>query len=297
LEGCYEYNKPVFTCFVDLEKAYDRVPRQKLWDTLVEYGINGPLLQAVESFYRQSQSSVRLLGNKSTPFTVGVGLRQGCVLSPLLFTIFMDRISRRSESEENVQYGRVGLSTLLFADDVVLLAASEADLQHALDRFAAECEEAGMKVSTKKTEAMVVSRGNARCSVRVNNVSLNKVEEFKYLGTTFTGDGKLDREIDRRICAAAAVRQALYGSVVVKRELSHHTKLAVYKAIYVPILTYGHERWAMTERLRSRLQAAEMSFVRRAAGFTLWDRVRSSSIREMLDVEQLLLRIERSQLR
>ncbi|KAI3353763.1 hypothetical protein L3Q82_004842 [Scortum barcoo] len=91
--------------------------------------------------------------------------------------------------------------------------------------------------------------------------------------------------------------RSVYRTVVVKKELSRKAKLSIYRSIYVPTLTYGHELWVMTERTRSRIQAAEMSFLRRVAGRSLRDRVRSSVTREELGVEPLLLRIERSQLR
>ena len=91
--------------------------------------------------------------------------------------------------------------------------------------------------------------------------------------------------------------RSLYKTVVTKRELSLKAKVSVFKSIYRPILTYGHELWVMTERVRSRVQAAEMRFLRRAAGLTLMDRVRSSTIRESLNIEPLLLHIEKSQLR
>jgi len=83
----------------------------------------------------------------------------------------------------------------------------------------------------------------------------------------------------------------------VKRELSRKAKLSIYRSIYVPTLTYGHKLWVVTEGMRSRIQAAEMSFLRRVVGLSLRDRVRSSDIRRELRVEPLLLRIERSQLR
>ena len=89
LEGAWEYAYPVYMCFVDLEKAYDRVPRELLWEVLQEYGVRGSLLRAIQSLYYQSESCVRVLGSKSDPFPVRVGLRQGCALSPILFVIFM----------------------------------------------------------------------------------------------------------------------------------------------------------------------------------------------------------------
>ncbi|KAK3561458.1 hypothetical protein QTP86_002817 [Hemibagrus guttatus] len=104
------------------------------------------------------------------------------------------------------------------------------------------------------------------------------VEEFKYLGVLFTSEGRMDHEIDRWISAAAAVMRSMYRSVVVK-------------SIYVPTLTYGHELWVMTERIRSRIQAAEMSFLRSVVGRSLRDRVRSSITWEEFGVEPLLLHI------
>ncbi|KAI3353178.1 hypothetical protein L3Q82_019730 [Scortum barcoo] len=166
-----------------------------------------------------------------------------------------------------------------------------------LERFAAECEAAGMRISTSKSEAMVLDRKRVVCPLRVSGEVLPQVEEFKYLGVLFTSEGKMEREIDRRIGAASAVMRSVYRTVVVKKELSRKAKLSIYRSIYVPTLTYGHELWVMTERTRSRIQAAEMSFLRRVAGRSLRDRVRSSVIREELGVEPLLLRIERSQLR
>ena len=81
------------------------------------------------------------------------------------------------------------------------------------------------------------------------------------------------------------------------RELSKKAKLSISKAVFVPILTYGHESWVMTERVRSQVQASEMRFLRKIEGVTLLNRVRSSEIRKSLNIEPLLFRIERSQLK
>ncbi len=82
-----------------------------------------------------------------------------------------------------------------------------------------------------------------------------------------------------------------------KRELSRKAKLSIYWSVFVPSLTYGLEGWVMTERTRSQIKVAEMGFLRRVAGISCRDKVRSSVIREELEVEPLLLCVERSQLR
>ncbi|KAI3364315.1 hypothetical protein L3Q82_011116 [Scortum barcoo] len=83
---------------------------------------------------------------------------------------------------------------------------------------------------------------------------LPQVEEFKYLGVLFTSEGKMEREIDRRIGAASAVMRSVYAdrTVVVKKELSRKVKLSIYQVnLTLPPSTYGQELWVMTERTRS----------------------------------------------
>ena len=90
----------------------------------------------------------------------------------------------------------------------------------------------------------------------MNGATLKQVEKFKYLGIAFTSDGKQDKELDSRIGKASVVMRALHHSVVMKRELSKKGKLSIFKAVFVPILTYGNESWAMTERVRSQDSAS-----------------------------------------
>ena len=92
------------------------------------------------------------------------------------------------------------------------------------------------------------------------------------------------------------VLHALHRTVVTKRELSQKAKLLIYWSIFIPTLTYGHEGWVMTERTKSRVQAAKMGFLCRVAGAGVRDRVKRSAIWEGLGVELLLLCVERRQL-
>ena len=127
-EKSWKYGKDFFACLVDLEKAYDRVPRDKLWKVLQEYGVNGQLLRAIKSFYCRSKICVRVNGRQSKPFHVGVGLQQGCVLSPLLFIVYMNWIDKCSQADECATIGNCKISRLLFADDLVLQSPSGSDL-------------------------------------------------------------------------------------------------------------------------------------------------------------------------
>ncbi len=77
---------------MDLEKAYDRVDWLPLRDVLNIYGVGGKLLSAIQSFYEESSRCVKISGETSEHFEIKVGLRQGCVMSPWLFNIYMDGV-------------------------------------------------------------------------------------------------------------------------------------------------------------------------------------------------------------
>ena len=281
---------------MDLAKAYDQVPRDKLWECLQEYGVDGELLRAVQSLYKGSSACVRVNDTKSTPFLVGVGLRQGCVLSPILFATFMDRVEKRSRGTECVKIGDVEVSKLLFADDLALLASTQEDLQQALDRFAAECEVDGMKVNTSMTEVMAFSRQPMECTLHVSGAQLRQVEEFKYLGILFSSDGKQDKEISRRINAASTILRELW-TVTGNGRISMQAKLAIFKALYRSCLTYGHESWILTERTRSRVQAAEMRSFGESQELPGWTTSGTPASERPWGVEPLILHTEKSQLR
>ena len=104
------------SCFDDFEKAYDRVPWDKLWKILREYGIEGQLLRAIKSFYCRQEVCVKVSFKQSKPFHAGVGLRQGCVLPPLLFIVCMNWIDKCSRAGECPTIENCKISRLLFAD-------------------------------------------------------------------------------------------------------------------------------------------------------------------------------------
>ena len=237
-------------------------------------------------------------GNSATTksFIGSVGLRQGCSLSPILFLIYMDRIAKKSESCGGVKTDDCTVQCLLFAVDLVLLDSTQNGLQQALDGFSDACSVAGMKISTTETETMCLSRQPKQCPLQIGGVLLKQSEKFKYIGVSFTNDGRQNSELDIRIGKASAVMRQLHRSVALKRELCIKAKLSTFRSVYVHILTYSHEYWIMNEKVRSRVQTAEMGFLRRNSGLTLFDK-ENADIRESLNVESLFLHLERLQLR
>ena len=184
-----------------------------------------------------------------------------------------------------------------FADDLVLRSSTESGLQRTLCSFTGAHDTAGMKICTAKTVVLHLSRNRDQSVLQVHGATLKQIGKLKYLEVTLTSNERQDEELDTRIGKANAGTRALHYSVAMKRELSKKAQLSIFKTVFVPILNYCHESWVMTERVRSQVQVSELRFLRRIEGVTLFNKVRSSEIKKSLNIEPLLLRNERTQLR
>ena len=124
-----ERKQTVVACFIDVRKAYDSVWRDGLWKALWQKGVRERMWRVLKDYYKKVQSSVRLDGGNTEWFDVDVGVRQGCVISPLLFDVFVDGLAREMKALGlGVAAGEGLLFLLLYADDIVVLANSAAAL-------------------------------------------------------------------------------------------------------------------------------------------------------------------------
>ena len=146
-----EKGKTLYMAFVDLEKAFDRVPREVVVWALRKRGIEEVLVRAVMASYDGARTKVRVAGGTSEEFGVGVGVHQGAVLSPLLFVNVLDVVS------ENIRRGLPW--ELLYADDLVIVAETEEELKERLTVWKDCLEGKGLKVNMGKTKVMKCSSG------------------------------------------------------------------------------------------------------------------------------------------
>ena len=126
-EKMIERGKKLYAAFLDLEKAFDRVWRTGLWEALKQYGVEGRLLRAVQGMYKDSEAAV-MVGEEMTEwFEVQRGVRRGCLMSPWLFNIYLDMVTREAlpSFKKGAGLTNCQIQVTLFADDTVLLAESE----------------------------------------------------------------------------------------------------------------------------------------------------------------------------
>ncbi|KAK3529743.1 hypothetical protein QTP86_003019 [Hemibagrus guttatus] len=123
----------------DLEKAYDRVPREELWYCMRKSGVAEKYVRVVQDMYERSRTVVRCAVGQTEEFKVEVGLHQGSALSPFLFAIVMNQLSEEVRQESPW--------TMMFADDIVICSESREQVEENLERWRFALEKRGMKVS------------------------------------------------------------------------------------------------------------------------------------------------------
>ena len=139
-------NKPLYMAFFDLEKAFDRVPRDVIWWAMRKLGIDEWLVRLVQSIYKDVRSRVRVGDGYSDEFGVGVGVHQGSVLSRLLFIIVLEALSR--------EFCTGCPWELLYADDLMISAESMEELLVKVQTWKTEMEKKGLRVNMGKTKIM-----------------------------------------------------------------------------------------------------------------------------------------------
>ena len=148
----------MFAGFIDLRKVYDR-DQKKLWGSLESMGMRGRVSAFLKAVYTGTSSEVKVGEESSKPFRVACGLRQGCILSPLLLSLYINSlVSKLKEAEVGVMCMGQLISALLYADDAVIFEEDEELMRRELDILSEWCEEWSVKVNVEKCGVMYMSR-------------------------------------------------------------------------------------------------------------------------------------------
>ncbi|KAK3570071.1 hypothetical protein QTP86_010237 [Hemibagrus guttatus] len=231
--------------FVDLENAYDRVPREELWYCMRKSGVAEKYVRVVQDMYERSRTVVRCAVGQTEEFNVEVGLQQGSALSPFLFAIVMDQLSEEVRQESPW--------TMMFADDIVICSESREQVEENLERWRFALERRGMKVSRSKTEYMCVNEREGSGTVRLQGEEVKKVQEFKYLGSTVQSNGECGKEVKKRVQAGWNGWRKVSG-VLCDRKISARIKGKVYRTVVRPAMLYGLETVSLRKRQESELE-------------------------------------------
>ncbi|KAK3554110.1 hypothetical protein QTP70_019211 [Hemibagrus guttatus] len=255
MEKYRDGQKELHCVFVDLEKAYDRVPREELWYCMRKSGVAEKYVRVVQDMYERSRTVVRCAVGQTEEFNVEVGLHQGSALSPFLFAMVMDQLSEEVRQESPW--------TMMFADDIVICSESREQVEENLERWRFALERRGMKVSRSKTEYMCVNEREGSGTVRLQGEEVKKVQEFKYLGSTVQSNGECGKEVKKRVQAGWNGWRKVSG-VLCDQKISARIKGKVYRTVVRPAMLYGLETVSLRKRQESELEVAELKMLREA---------------------------------
>ena len=144
-------------CFIDYAKVFDCVDHKKLWKILKEIGIPDHLTCLLRNLYADQEATFRTGHGTTDSFQIGKGGRQGCILSPYLFSLYADYIMRNAgleESQAGMKIAGRNINNLRYADDTTLMAESEEELKSLLMKVKEENEKVGLKLNIQKTKIM-----------------------------------------------------------------------------------------------------------------------------------------------
>ena len=237
--------RATFCAFLDIQKAYDTVFRQGVWSRLLDIGVYGKLWRVIRNLYEVVESSV-LLGEVMTDwFGSKVGLRQGCVLAPLLFLIFIDGLARVvKQAGGGVKVGDDLLNILLFADDIVLIADNPAELQKLLDAAYDYSRKWRFKFNIQKSNVVVFSgahRPENSVGFYLGFQKMCIVDSYRYLGVVLSSNLSWKHHIEALY--KKAYRRLVVGLEVIRKGLMFEAANNFWGTMIRPIMEYGAEVW------------------------------------------------------
>ena len=199
--------------------------------------------------YSKTDFSIKMGNYKTNPFRYSRGVRQGCILSPLLFNIYINELpallDKTNLLNPFVLPNGEKLSCLLYADDLILLSQSQVGLQNSVNTLSHFCSTWNMEINMKKTKVMTFqkkSRRNTQTQIMFNGNKLENTNEYTYLGIKMTSSGNFT------VAQEMLKEKAIHAIFSLKRNLNFSkltckTANKLFCTMIEPILTYNSEVW------------------------------------------------------
>ena len=247
--------------FADLTKAFYAVNQDLLWNILRKFDGPPTFIAIQQQFHTGMCAQVVMAVSQSSSFPVEVGVKQGCVLAPIIFNLLLVAVTLVSHRDlqssdcARIEYRLDGglfnlrrlqaktktssamISVLQYADDAAFPSLTAGGLQRSFDVISEAYLRVGLVINATKTEILGASSPDAP------TFSSLKTENLTYLGSNLSFSGDLTNEIQRRINLASSAFGRLSKGVFDNQDLTIHTKIAVYNAVVISTVLYGCETW------------------------------------------------------
>ena len=208
----------------------------------------------------------------SETFDVNQGVRQGCILSPLLFNIFISDLPELLDTPENMPAkidNSKNISCILWADDLVMLSESEGGIRKMLEKLEAFSSKNGLLINEDKSKCMIFNKTgrHIRCNFPCGKLIISSVREYKYLGFVITPSGEIVTGLkdlhSRALYAMVQLRKKLGESFRQHIDISFH----LFDALIKPILLYCSDYWGVLKLSQNNpIELIHMKFLKQLLG-------------------------------
>jgi Reverse transcriptase (RNA-dependent DNA polymerase) len=233
-----EQKNDLHMIFIDLEKMYDKVPRNIIWWALEKKRVPTKYVTLIKDMYTNVVTCVIACDSESDAFPIKIGLHQGSALSPYIFTLVMNKITKDIQRDIPC--------CMLFVDVVMLIDESRIGIDHKLESWRQTLESKGFKPSRTKTEYMMCQFGGKNSDdgyVSLDELVVSMNDTFRYLGSMLQSDGEIDEDVSHRI-RAGWVKWKQSSGILYDKKVPNKLKDRFYRMVIRPAMMYGAECWA-----------------------------------------------------
>lgn len=288
MQRCLDVNQDIYICFIDFEKAFDRVQHEKLIEILQRKNIDTRDIRLIANLYWGQTARVRLDDYLSENIEIQRGVRQGCILSPLLFNVYSETIFEEAlaEGDEGIKINGQQFNNFRYADDTVVTTDSIEDLQNLLQRINDSCKRYGLNMNLKKTKYMVITKQqNIDVNLTIDNTPIERVQHYKYLGTIINETAKQLQEIKARVEIARRSFIKL-KKFLCSKNINLKLRTRILRCYVFSTLLYGAEAWTLKTAEINKLVAFERWCYRRMLRISWVDRVTNVEVLRRMNKEE-----------
>jgi hypothetical protein len=263
----------VYVCAVDASKAFDRINHRLLFEKLRSRNVPVCLSKLLMNWYDKLFSAVRWNSQMSGFFKVSCGVRQGGILSPILFNIYVDDLIKMlKDSDIGCHVGKAYFGCIMYADDLLLLSPSVVGLQEMLDICTVYGLRHDIHFNAKKTVCVAIGKMYrcVHCTLYINNVAIPWANSFKYLGVVFDAGAMLSVNI-------FSMRYKFYAacnSIISHCHTHEPVKLQLLKSYCMPFLTYCIGATELNKSQVKQLSVCWNDGFRKVFNFHKWESVK-----------------------
>lgn len=288
-EKAKEFNITLYCCFVDYSKAFDSLKHDKIWQALINQGVEIKYTRILKNVYENSKAKIKL-DREGEEIKIGRGVRQGDPVSPKLFTAVLEEVFRKLNWDEcGLSINGENLSHLRFADDLIIISPSKDKLNKMICDLDTESQKVGLCMNTLKTKAMTNGKQEP---IYVNNHRIEYVNEYLYLGQIISPHDLTTKELDRRIGNGWKQYWNL-KEVMKNKEMSMTIKRKLFDTCILPVLTYGCQTWALNKSHYKKLEICQNAMERSMMGKRLSDKVRNIDIKKCTKTKDITTTIKK----